>query len=151
MNAGDPRIAPDWPAVAADLRHALSAIRHGGLVARRDPCGYTRAERLQLQRRRAGLTQVEAALLIGEPAHRWKQWETGERTRDLPDVPAPGDVRPREWGYIQRRRVGLLIRELAEQANLPAKWIHRAERGIVKNCAPLVEWWRQHPQPYPEP
>ncbi len=101
------------------------------------------AEKLRVSRRRAGITQDAAAALFDVPPSRYKQWELGHK-KGAPYLRLSVITQP-EWCYVQRRRAGLLLSEVAERSGLAARWIHRAERGEVKDCTPLVEWWRQNP------
>ena len=101
----------------------------------------SKGERLLLARRHADMTQAKMAGIFGVAVHRLKLWEHDERD-DIPAVKVTAFC-DRDWCYIQRRREGWLLRDLAERTGLAAKWLHRAERGDVKDIEPLVEWWRQ--------
>jgi transcriptional regulator with XRE-family HTH domain len=101
----------------------------------------SKGERILVARRHAGLTQAEFAGLIGAPVHWLKQWEHDQRD-DAPAVRVTAFY-DRDWCFVQRRRQGWLLRDLAEKTGLAAKWLHRAERGEVKDIRPLVVWWTQ--------
>lgn len=101
----------------------------------------TKGERVLIARRRTGMTQVEMAGLFGVSVHQLKQWEY-DQCDDIPAVKVT-TVFEHDWCFIQRRRQGWLLRELAEKVGLAAKWLHRAERGEVRDVGPLVEWWTQ--------
>lgn len=97
-------------------------------------------EALEISRRRAGLSQAEAAELAGVSLYRYKKWEAGE---DLEaPYPAVEPLEPFEWCRLQRRRRAWSIDELAAESGFAPKWIHRVERGEARSARPLEEWWR---------
>src|SRR5262249_10938761 len=68
--------------------------------------GMTPAERIKLYRRRAGLTQEQAAQLKGCSVSTWRKWESGER-----QVNSLGD-------WVEVARI-LRIRDLYRLTGLP--------------------------------
>lgn len=104
----------------------------------------TRAEALQLARRRANLTQSELGASLGVMADRVRQWEKGTRTHDCPAVPAI-ELRPFEWCWLMRERAGVTLHQLSAQINLAVRWIHRAERGELQTeqIGVLIDWWSE--------
>ena len=103
----------------------------------------TKAERLEVSRRRADLTQKEAAELLGIPFFRYKRMEKGDLETDgsTPSVPV-GALTQAETCRVFRRRAGYTLAELEAETGLKAKWLHRAEVGNTRNIAALVEFWR---------
>jgi len=75
------------------------------------------------------------------PRHRWKQWETGEKSPEI--IITIGPVAPREWCFVMRRRRGMTLAQLAAESGFAARWVHRAERGVYsrRDIEPLVFWW----------
>lgn len=102
----------------------------------------TRAEALQLTRRRANLTQRELGASLGVSEGRVRDWETGEREHDCPAVPTR-ELLPYEWCWLRRRRSGLTLHELSGELKLPVRWIHRAERGelTTEQIEALIGFW----------
>lgn len=98
-------------------------------------------ERLELNRRRDGLSQAEAADLFGVSVARFRKWEHGTgRAQPLVNVgPALTDG---EWCWLMRRRAGRSLKEVSEETGLGIQWIHRVERGERGDPAALVRWWQ---------
>ena len=106
-----------------------------------NPLDTTRGEALLVVRLRNGLTQAEAAELLGTPVSRLAKWE-----KDLVDDGPRATVEylePHECCMLLRRRAGLTLAQLGDPLGLSPSWISRAERGR-EDCAALVEWWYQH-------
>lgn len=101
----------------------------------------SRGERLEIVRRRKRHTQTEAAAEHGTTTYVYRRWE-----RDLHRA-APlvivGPLADFELCYVRRRRSGLTLRALGDLMGLSHKWIHRAERGEVRDVTALVLWWEQ--------
>jgi len=107
-----------------------------------DPRTLTKAERLEVSRRRAGLTQHEAADLLGWTLDRYKWAERGEaELQSAWPAPALGGITSAEECRLLRRRAGLTIAGLAAVSGLAARWIHHAEKGN-RDPAALLEYWR---------
>lgn len=103
----------------------------------------TAGERLELVRRRARWTQAEAADHYGVTTYIYRRWEQDRhRTPTWIDLWSP--ARDYELCYVRRRRAGLTLHDLGERMGLSHKWIHRAERGEVRDVSALVLWWERH-------
>lgn len=102
----------------------------------------TLAERVFLYRRRAGLTQAEAAEEAGVSVYQYRALERGER-EDPVSVPL-GRLRPHERCVILRRRAGLTIDRFAQLVRLSRWWVVQMERGAKAPDA-LVELWKSPP------
>jgi transcriptional regulator with XRE-family HTH domain len=104
----------------------------------------TKAERLETSRRRAGLTQREAADLLGWPFSTYKRGEKGGlEIQSAYASPRIGELTGAEECRLMRRRAGLTHKELEVETGLRAKWLHRAERGETSTLEPLLEFWRR--------
>lgn len=104
----------------------------------------TPGERLELQRRRERLTQAEAAERHGVTTYVYRRWEQDRHRSPQPIYSLEGGPRDYEWCYIMRKRAGLTLHHLGEYMSLSHKWIHRAERGEVRDVSALVLWWERH-------
>lgn len=106
----------------------------------------TQGERLELSRRRLGLTKAQMAEWLGVSIYTYRNWERDtevSQTTPRPD-PQVGELAPGEWCWLQRRRAGLRLRDVAEDMQVPVKWVQRAEYGESKNNFALVNWWRMY-------
>jgi len=113
-----------------------------------DPQTLTKAERLEVSRRRAGLTQRQAADLFGWPFSTYKRAEKGELETDGAwPAPPVGELTAAEACRVWRRREGLTMLELEGLTGLKAKWIHRAERGETSSVEALLVFWRRRLAP----
>lgn len=106
-----------------------------------DPKTLTTGERLETSRRRAGLSQRQAAALFGWP---FKGYLRAERDED-PDAPAPPipTLTAGEECRLARRRAGMTLADLEAASGFKAKWIHRTELGQTMSPKPLETWWRR--------
>lgn len=94
-------------------------------------------ERLIIERRRAGLTQAEAAGLYGLHPNGYRKREKstkGSRSRMR--------LTPAEWCFLMRRRAGWTLEDTANASGLTIKWIHYAEQG-ERDIEPLVTFWNE--------
>lgn len=101
----------------------------------------TAGEHLELTRRRAGLSQRAFADLLGVPVTRLRRWE-----RDYVEAPLDvtvDELRPNEWCFLQRKRAGLRLLDVAEDLSVRQTWVHRAERGELRGdqLGALVAYW----------
>ena len=101
-------------------------------------------ERLEVWRRRNGLTQLEAAARCGLSHNAYKRFERGE----APGMPEPlaislGRLSAGEQCRILRRREGLTLEEVQELSGFHRKWVHRIETGQRNpaTTAALVGFW----------
>ena len=108
-----------------------------------DPRSLSAGERLELSRRRSGLTQREAAELLGWPFKTYVRAEHGDVDVDAPPVLS---LSAGEECYLARRRAGLTLSELEELSGYARRWVHRVERGQARDSGPLLEWWLRKTQ-----
>ena len=102
----------------------------------------TPGERFLISRRRAHITQHDIAEVYEVSPHRVAQWEWDRRS-DVPSVTLDPPVQPHERCYIWRRRVGWTLEELEKRTDLHVSWLHRAERGELRDMRALLVWWMQ--------
>lgn len=96
------------------------------------------AETLLVQRRRAGLRQVQAAKRFGVSVQTYRRWETGELDpsgvaswpREFRGL--PGGLKAREKMLILRRRAGKTQAQLAEKLGVSQIQVHAMERGKIE-------------------
>ena len=100
----------------------------------------TAAERLLIDRRRAGATQVDAAAHWGVSAWTYRMWESGQREKDIPE-PTLGRLTEVEGCVILRRRTGLSRTALAKLVSISEWWLTQMERGRIP-ADRLIEFWR---------
>lgn len=98
----------------------------------------THGERLIISRRRAGLTQTEAAEEYGVSLYKYRLWEKGES--EPPKVAVPGRLKPYEKCVLARLRNKQTIRELAAELELCRWWVQQMERG-QQPCDRLMSHW----------
>lgn len=101
-------------------------------------------ERLELHRRRLGVTQQQYAGLVGVTVHRVRLWERDLRRVDQPNM-AGLDLELHEWCWLRRRRAGWTLEDLSARLGLAVSWLHRAERGELGagRIGALVDFWRR--------
>jgi hypothetical protein len=104
-----------------------------------NPKNLTLGERLETSRRRAGISQREAAALIGLPFKRYIRAEHDE----IDDAPAPPIelLSLGEECHITRRRAGFTLQDAERLSGFKAKWIHRAELDQTLSSQALVNFW----------
>ena len=90
----------------------------------------TAAERLLIERRRAGETKEEAAAAYGVSAYRYNRWEAGHDVDTAP-APALGRLAFFEGSFLQRRRDGVSLAEFAELVGVSRWWLTQMEVGAV--------------------
>lgn len=107
-----------------------------------DPKTLTVGERLELSRRRAGLSQRGAAALLGWPFKRYLRAEHGEND----EAPAPmiRTLTVGEQCRIMRKREGFTPPDLEETSGFKAKWIYRVEKDQTRSARPLVNFWLRY-------
>ena len=106
--------------------------------------GLEPSEALEIDRRRAKLTQAQAAALYGVGLTTFRAWAAGERTHDVPVVPVE-PLAVHEWCWLQRRRSGLRLVDVSAEIGLGVRWVHKAERGAIplRSLGPLETFWRR--------
>lgn len=107
-----------------------------------DPKTLTVGERLELSRRRSGLSQREAAALVGWPFKRYLKAEHG-----LDDgAPAPPilTLTVGEECRLMRKRKGFTLKEIEGLSGFKSRWIHRTELGQTRSARSLELFWRRH-------
>jgi transcriptional regulator with XRE-family HTH domain len=97
----------------------------------------TRGERLLLERRRHGESQRAAADRHGVSRYRYRRWEADE---DAGPRVALERLRAYERCFLQRRREGLRLAELAHEAGLSRWWLCQMEYGAAP-AGRLVRFW----------
>lgn len=102
----------------------------------------TRGERLAIERRRHRWTQAQAAESHGVSVYVFQRWEKDWHS-DPPFVTFESPIQDYEWCFVLRRRSFLTLHQLGELMGLSHKWIHRAERGEVRDVTALVLWWER--------
>ena len=107
-----------------------------------DPISLTVGERLEISRRRANLTQRQAADLFGWAFGRYVKAEKG--LNDEEPAPTIRTLHPGEECRIARRRAGMTLKELEAFSGFKAKWIHRVELGQTRTAQPLTNYWVKH-------
>lgn len=101
----------------------------------------TRGERRLIVRRRAGRSQREMAELYDVSLYFYRKMERDERSGPPPDLQMiGGPLTLREKLFLQRRREGLSIREVAESMGVSAWWVTQMERGSAP-VDRLARWW----------
>lgn len=105
-----------------------------------DPKTLTVGERLGIDRRRSGLTQREAAALIGWSFRRYVRAEHGLND----DAPAPPikSLTSGEECRVARMRNGFTLKKLEEVSGFKSKWIHRVEQDQTVSAKSLMDFWR---------
>ena len=90
----------------------------------------TRGERLLLHRRAVSMTQRDAAAIYGVSLDVFREWEQGLRD-DVPRVSGPrvAELQVRELLFVQRRRRGIGLDEIAAALDRCDSWVHQAEGG----------------------
>ncbi len=99
------------------------------------------AEKLLIRRRRLGITQSEAAGLVGVPYRRYVEWERGERDIPAKHIPRLGKLKPWEQCLILRERHGMSQAEVAQALGRSRIWVGMMERGEV-DCGELINYLR---------
>lgn len=105
----------------------------------------TAAERLTVDRRRRGESQLEAARRYSVSHSRYSRWERGldDPIRVLgpgPVLPEVEPLRPHERCLLHRRRAGLTQARIAGELDRCRMWVRQMERGEVGSTE-LVEYW----------
>lgn len=102
----------------------------------------TKAEALYLWRRRqAGMSQTLAAAALGVGVDIYRDWETGRRDHDVPQMRKRlGALKPCEVCAILRRREGLTQRQLAKLMGCTRLWVLQMEAGNAPDDR-LREHW----------
>lgn len=98
----------------------------------------TKGEKLQVMRRRDGLTMPEAAAEFGVGLAKYRAWERDERD-DVPNTPL-GKLDPIEAAYVYRRRSDMNFTETADEIGVSRWWLRRMERGDAPPDR-LLEYW----------
>ena len=104
----------------------------------------TLAERVLLQRRRAGQSQREAAKAHGVTLYRFRRWETGE---EEPAKVSLGDLRSHEVCFLRRRRAGISVQDLARELDVTPWWLTQMEYGR-QGCVRLLDYWGAKERPW---
>jgi len=97
----------------------------------------SRAEKLIIARRRAGLTLAAAARRHKTDVDTYRTWEQGGRGAPTPAV---GRVAEHEICFILRLRRELTLADLAPKLGVCRYWLHRMENGSAP-AAQLVKYW----------
>jgi len=99
----------------------------------------SKGERLLIDRRRRGETQVDAGRRFGITTFRYREWEL-----DLdPKAPTvkPGRLTDLEVCYLRRRRAKHTLPQLADLMGISRFWLNQMERGSA-NPERLIAYWR---------
>ena len=99
----------------------------------------TIGERLEIARRRAELTQPEAAGVFGVAVSTYRNWELDRI--DGPELTGLRELADFEQCLILRRRSEMTLQDIADETGLSRHWLSRAERGLVRSVDALVQWW----------
>jgi DNA-binding transcriptional regulator YiaG len=99
----------------------------------------TRGESLLIWRRRAGLTQVQAAEVYGVSVDTYGDWETDARKANQPRR-VLGQLKAHEASVIMRRRANLTQQQLAARLACSPLWVVRMEGGKAP-ADRLREYW----------
>jgi DNA-binding XRE family transcriptional regulator len=88
-----------------------------------------------LVRRRHGLSQADYAREVGTSRN-------ALRERELDGTPSRGTTALmwHEWCWLQRRRSGVLSKDLARSIGVCPWWLSQMERGRA-SCVRLVDYW----------
>lgn len=99
----------------------------------------TNGERLLIDRRRALLSQKEAADAWSVSLYLYRRWED-----DKSDPPrtSVGRLEKFEVCLLKRRRSGLRVSDLAEKIGVSRWWLTQMERGEAPDDI-LVSWWEE--------
>lgn len=98
----------------------------------------TKGERLIIERRRDEHSQHQAAEAYEVSLYAYRQWEMDEE-QSAPMAPI-GRLQPFEVCFIQRRRKGMALRDLAMALGLSRWWVTQMEYGRAA-CDRLIEYW----------
>lgn len=99
----------------------------------------TRGEILVIRRRRANVSQTDAAIRWGVGRKLYSKWELDEIQG--PDVDLVEPLEAWERAFIHRRRAGMSRATLARALGLSEFWITQMERGR-EPCDRLTEYWK---------
>jgi transcriptional regulator with XRE-family HTH domain len=97
-----------------------------------------RCERLWLYRIRMKLTQRQRAEALGVKVDRYRDWETGVVTKDMPITTLI--VTPTEMCRLRRRREGMTQQEVADAMGVSRLWVLKMERGEAPSGR-LINFW----------
>lgn len=98
----------------------------------------TPSETLVLWRRRAGLSQFDAAEHYGITVHQYRRWESPVGA--TPRAKNLGQLKDHEKCYIMRRRSDKTQDDIAADLQLSRLWIIEMEKGVVP-ADRLVSYW----------
>jgi DNA-binding XRE family transcriptional regulator len=99
----------------------------------------TPGEKLVIQRRRDGTSQVKAAKKAKVSLFVYRQWE--QDVEKPTTVPKVGKLEDHEQCYVMRRRAGWTAQELADELEVCRWWLCQMERG-QQDTQPLVDFWQ---------
>lgn len=109
-------------------------------AVRADEVRYTRGEKLRIWRRRANLTQTQAAKRFGVTFQVYREWEHDlDVSKAQPSVQVRG-VKSHELATIMRERAGLCQKQLADRIGMSRIWVCKMERGATNDRA-LRQYW----------
>lgn len=96
-------------------------------------------ERLLINRRKAEMTQVQAAEFWDVTPWVYRQWESGADTNNIP-TPGIGRITPVEACVVMRTRLGYSRKRLASLLGISPWWLTQMERGRIA-ATRLVNFW----------
>jgi len=98
-------------------------------------------EKLQIDRRRAGRSQREAAAKHGVRLYTYRAWED-DRANGSPSV-ALGRLHPWERCYLLRVRADILLKDAPRKMGFTRWWLCQMEYGRAPTTALLQYWGRR--------
>jgi len=99
------------------------------------------AERLCIERRRAGRSQTEAAKRYGLTLYRYRQWESCKDEAPEGAASSVTKLDPFEECFLSRLRAKISASEMANIVGCSRWWLTQMERGRV-SAQKLVDCWR---------
>ena len=97
-------------------------------------------ERILIDRRRRGETQIEAASRLGLTTNAFRALETGEKYAGKSLRPPLGRLADYEQCLIARKRYDLTMQEVADDIEISRWWVVQIEAGRAPaDC--LVDYW----------
>lgn len=99
-------------------------------------------ERLFINRRRLGKTQVQMARKMRISVHIYRQWEGSMETNGIPKTTAIGKLSVQEQCVVSRRRNGISVEQLAKKLKCCKQWLRNMERGTA-SIERLFNYWKK--------
>ena len=99
-------------------------------------------ERLFINRRRLGKTQVQMARKLKVSVHTYRQWERSAEMNGVPVTTSIGKLTEQEQCVILRRRKSISVEHLAKKLKCCKQWLRDMERGNA-SIERLFNYWKK--------